>query len=681
MATNFPTSLDALTNPTGTDTVAAVDHAAQHANANDAIEAIQAILGTNATQTTPTGSGRVLRSTSATATTWAQLVLTTDVTGVLPVANGGTNASSASITAFNNITGYTASGATGATSSNIVFSEAPTFTTSITTPSVLASSNDSGALGASGTAFSDLFLASGGVINWAAGDATITHSTGVLTHSARTITSYSNTSTSGTASVIRGISNIVMENPSASGQTYMSTSFNGVVKSFWRFDYVGNINYVSGVGVYHAFYTSAVSLEDTFSMQIWSTGVAIGEYHNPPGGQLGVYNVLSSRVALYVKGAASQSANLLTLDNSSAVTQFSVGPAGITTMVAYGAGLATFSSAGVLSSTTMGTGVLTFLTTPSSANLLAAVTDETGTGALVFGITPTITTPIFTNGAIGFSAPEGFLINGKIVPSVSSNNLTVAIKGIDGNDPSATNPVYCRIGGVVRSITSALSVTKNAATNWFNSGSTELATQEIDYFVYLGYNATDGVVVAFSRIANADQYSIFSVTSTNEKYAAISTITTAAATDYYNVVGRFAATLSAGAGYTWSVPTFTASNLIQRPIYETRSLTYAPTWTTAGGNFTNNPSTTYLKYKLVNNLVKLDTYGVFNATSGGSGRVLMSIPFTALNAYTAGSGIDATSAVIWGLFAATTNFYIYKYDGTTPIVNSHDFTFGCTYEI
>jgi len=50
------------------------------------------------------------------------------ITGVLPVANGGTNASSASITSFNNITGYTAAGATGTTSTNLVFSASPTFT-------------------------------------------------------------------------------------------------------------------------------------------------------------------------------------------------------------------------------------------------------------------------------------------------------------------------------------------------------------------------------------------------------------------------------------------------------------------------------------------------------------------------------------------------------------------------
>jgi hypothetical protein len=41
----------------------------------------------------------------------------------------------------------------------------------------------------------------------------------------------------------------------------------------------------------------------------------------------------------------------------------------------------------------LGTGVATFLATPSSANLASAVTDETGTGALVFGTNPTLNSP------------------------------------------------------------------------------------------------------------------------------------------------------------------------------------------------------------------------------------------------------------------------------------------------
>ena len=43
--------------------------------------------------------------------------------------------------------------------------------------------------------------------------------------------------------------------------------------------------------------------------------------------------------------------------------------------------------------TSLGSGVATWLGTPSSANLAAAVTDETGSGALVFATSPTLTTP------------------------------------------------------------------------------------------------------------------------------------------------------------------------------------------------------------------------------------------------------------------------------------------------
>jgi hypothetical protein len=42
----------------------------------------------------------------------------------------------------------------------------------------------------------------------------------------------------------------------------------------------------------------------------------------------------------------------------------------------------------------LGTGVATFLTTPSSTNLRSAVTDETGVGALVFANSPTLVTPV-----------------------------------------------------------------------------------------------------------------------------------------------------------------------------------------------------------------------------------------------------------------------------------------------
>ncbi len=57
--------------------------------------------------------------------------------------------------------------------------------------------------------------------------------------------------------------------------------------------------------------------------------------------------------------------------------------------------------------TGLGTGVATFLTTPSSANLISAVTDETGTGALVFGTSPVLSSPTIT-GSIALSGTSAF---------------------------------------------------------------------------------------------------------------------------------------------------------------------------------------------------------------------------------------------------------------------------------
>jgi len=58
----------------------------------------------------------------------------------------------------------------------------------------------------------------------------------------------------------------------------------------------------------------------------------------------------------------------------------------------------------------LGTGVATFLGTPSSANLRTAVTDETGTGALVFADTPTLVTP-----NIGVASGTSLTLTGDLV--------------------------------------------------------------------------------------------------------------------------------------------------------------------------------------------------------------------------------------------------------------------------
>ena len=62
------------------------------------------------------------------------------------------------------------------------------------------------------------------------------------------------------------------------------------------------------------------------------------------------------------------------------------------------------------STTTTAAGALTFLGTPSSANLAALLTDETGTGANVFATSPTLVTPLLgtpTSGVLSACTVDG----------------------------------------------------------------------------------------------------------------------------------------------------------------------------------------------------------------------------------------------------------------------------------
>ena len=105
----------------------------------------------------------------------------------------------------------------------------------------------------------------------------------------------------------------------------------------------------------------------------------------------------------------------------------------------------------------LGTGVATFLETPSSSNLAAAVTGETGTGGLVFATAPTLTNAVAVNPI--FQAPEerwsisataatgtipfDVLTSGILYyTSNASANWTLNVRGSSGatlNDTLATN--------------------------------------------------------------------------------------------------------------------------------------------------------------------------------------------------------------------------------------------------
>jgi hypothetical protein len=140
------------TNATATPTAGAVPYGTGTAYAFSVAGTSGQVLQSNGasapTWTTVTGTGTVtsvaatvpafLSVTGSPITTTGTLAIAYSGTA-LPVANGGTNATTASLTSFNNITGYTASGATGTTSTNLVFSASPTFTGTLAAAAVTAS--------------------------------------------------------------------------------------------------------------------------------------------------------------------------------------------------------------------------------------------------------------------------------------------------------------------------------------------------------------------------------------------------------------------------------------------------------------------------------------------------------------------------------------------------------------
>ena len=84
----------------------------------------------------------------------------------------------------------------------------------------------------------------------------------------------------------------------------------------------------------------------------------------------------------------------------------------------------------------LGSNVATFLATPSSANLAAAVTDETGTGALVFATSPTLVTPALGTPSALVGTNITGTASGLTAGNVTTNaNLTGAVTSV-GNATS-----------------------------------------------------------------------------------------------------------------------------------------------------------------------------------------------------------------------------------------------------
>lgn len=139
--------------------------------------------------------------------------------------------------------------------------------------------------------------------------------------------------------------------------------------------------------------------------------------------------------------------------------------------------------------TSFGSGVATWLGTPSSSNLAAAVTDETGSGALVFATSPTLVTPVLgtpTSGTLSNCTVDGTdavgFRNTPINSQSTSYTLVLADAGktiyhpaSDANDRTFTIPANGSVAYAIGTVLTFINLSANDLTIAITSDTMYLA--------------------------------------------------------------------------------------------------------------------------------------------------------------------------------------------------------------
>jgi hypothetical protein len=157
--------------------------------------------------------------------------------------------------------------------------------------------------------------------------------------------------------------------------------------------------------------------------------------------------------------------------------------------------------------------VATFLQTPSSANLAAAVTDETGTGSLCFATSPTIVTPTISRSGNGTvtTFQDG---SGKTVTvETASFGTQVSINGTGG-----TLGAYLTLNGQNESWVNVISLTNTTDLRWMRFGNGSNAQRDRFSIQRLNDIATIIRATPFSLANNAPTNSFYMHTSGGVSY-------------------------------------------------------------------------------------------------------------------------------------------------------------------
>jgi hypothetical protein len=157
----------------------------------------------------------------------------------------------------------------------------------------------------------------------------------------------------------------------------------------------------------------------------------------------------------------------------------------------------------------LGTGVEDFLATPSSANLAAAVTDETGSGALVFGTAPSfltsITTPVATITQGTITDPAVLLNMTSTWNDVADTFTAIKLDVTNTNSADASLLMDLRVGAATKFSISKLGNIVTPSQLQINPG----AGGDFERFTFNGATlclATTTLSFSATGVASADLY-------------------------------------------------------------------------------------------------------------------------------------------------------------------------------
>jgi len=178
-------------------------------------------------------------------------------------------------------------------------------------------------------------------------------------------------------------------------------------------------------------------------------------------------------------------------------------------------------------------GIQAFLANPTSANLRAAMTDETGTGSLVFATSPTLTTPTITN------------------PTVSTGTFT---------SPTLVTPSIGAATGTSLTATGVIASTGTAGVG-YATGAGGTVTQGSSRTTGVTLNKTTGAITLFSAAGSATA-ATFTVTNSTVAATDVIVLNQKSGTDLYDLMvttvatGSFNITFRTTGGTTTEQPVF-----------------------------------------------------------------------------------------------------------------------------